>query len=98
MNLYLGPHRNMAILFVGAKIKPINKQKLELLELEMRARAIKKMLASQQTEEEEEAVEYVSVTPPLGQSLIIMNEPLKTTKSLCNGALSTYHKPNTGVW
>ena len=35
----------------GANIKPINKQKLELLELEMRARAIKKMLASQQQNE-----------------------------------------------
>lgn len=32
----------------GTNKTPINKQKLELLELEMRARAIKKMLQSQQ--------------------------------------------------
>lgn len=32
---------------VGTHCEPINKQKLEILELEMRARAIKKMLMSQ---------------------------------------------------
>ena len=34
--------------YAGAEHKPVNKQRLEILELEMRARAIKKMLQSQQ--------------------------------------------------